>query len=112
MVLQSLYQSGVARERKPQRVVGTEGKSIPETARERCLDGMIQVVKFRRVLFDGAEAAVRSQQIACICRGARHGAGAERRVLVLRQVSGSDIHGVEIHPRSALERSKPIEAAV
>ena len=65
-----------------------------------------------RVLVDGAEAAERSKQVVGQGVRAWRRAGAERRVLVLRQERGADVDGVEVHGVATLEAAQAIVAVV
>ena len=83
-------------ERQAERVVGAEREAVLEPALERRLDGVVGVPELRRVLVDVAEPAIRAQQVVGVGVGARHRARAERRVLVLRQVGGAEVDGVQV----------------
>ena len=78
-----------------QRVVGAEREAVLEAALERRLDGVIVVPERGRVLVDVAEAAERFSRLSGGV-GARARAGAERRVLVLRQERGAEVDRVQV----------------
>ena len=112
-VLQTLLQTGIALERDSVGVVQPEREPVPESTVERRLERMVRIPELRGVLVDVAQAAKWPQQVGRVRRRARHCAGSdEGRILVLWQVRGAKVHGVEVDRRSALEASEPVVSMV
>ena len=111
-VLEPLTNPRVAFEADPMRVIRAEREPAREPPVHVELQRVIRVPEPRLVLVDSAETLEGTEQIRRVgrCPGSR--VGAERQVLVLRQISRADVHRVQVLKRSVLGRPQAVDAVV